>query len=54
MTMPKPVPQQPCRALIIFNNFHPYLYFLDTDGCFYNDAAFMVGTPPTCAMPANR
>ena len=26
--------------------FHPYLHVLATDGCFYNDAAFMV-CPPT-------
>jgi hypothetical protein len=29
-----------------FQNFHPHLHILSTDGCFYNDAAFMVCTPP--------
>ncbi len=29
-----------------FQNFNPYLHVLATDGCFYNDAAFMVCQPP--------
>ncbi len=29
-----------------FQNFHPHLHVLATDGCFYNDAAFMVCLPP--------
>ena len=29
-----------------FQNFHPHLHVLATDGCFYNDAAFMVCPPP--------
>ena len=29
-----------------FQNFHPHLHVLSTDGCFYNDAAFMVCPPP--------
>jgi hypothetical protein len=29
-----------------FQNFHPHLHVLSTDGCFYNDAAFMVCQPP--------
>ena len=29
-----------------FQNFHPHLHVLCTDGCFYNDAAFMVCPPP--------
>ena len=29
-----------------FQNFHPHLNVLATDGCFYNDAAFMICTPP--------
>ncbi len=29
-----------------FQNFHPHLHILSTDGCFYNDDAFMVCPPP--------
>ena len=29
-----------------FQNFHPHLHVLATDGCFYNDAAFMFCPPP--------
>ena len=29
-----------------FQNFNPHLHVLATDGCLYNDAAFMVCTPP--------
>ena len=29
-----------------FQNFHPHLHVLSTDGWFYNDAAFMVCPPP--------
>jgi len=29
-----------------FQNFNPHLHALATDGCFYNDAAFMVCPPP--------
>ncbi len=29
-----------------FQNFHPHLHVLSTDGCFYNDASFMVCSPP--------
>jgi hypothetical protein len=29
-----------------FQNFNPHLHVLATDGCFYNDAAFMVFPPP--------
>ena len=29
-----------------FQNFNPHLHALATDGCFYNDAAFMVCSPP--------
>jgi hypothetical protein len=29
-----------------FQNFNPHLHVLATDGCFYNDAAFMVCSPP--------
>ena len=29
-----------------FQNFHPHLHILATDGCFYNDGAFMVCPPP--------
>ena len=29
-----------------FQNFHPHLHVLASDGCFYNDAAFMVDPPP--------
>jgi hypothetical protein len=29
-----------------FQNFHPHLHVLATDGCFYNDDAFMVCPPP--------
>jgi hypothetical protein len=29
-----------------FQNFHPHLHVLATDGCFYHDAAFMVCPPP--------
>jgi hypothetical protein len=28
-----------------FQNFNPHLHVLGTDGCFYNDAAFMVCSP---------
>jgi hypothetical protein len=51
MMMPKPLLQSLCRALAYgsesdFQNFHPHLHVLATDGCFYNDAAFMVCPPP--------
>ena len=51
MMMPKPVLRSPCRVLASgsesdFQNFHPHLHVLATDGCFYNDAAFMVCPPP--------
>ena len=29
-----------------FQNYHPHLHVLATDGCFYNDDAFMVCPPP--------
>ena len=29
-----------------FQNFHPHLHVLSTDGCFYNNDAFMVCPPP--------
>jgi len=29
-----------------FQNFHPHLHVLATDGCVYNDDAFMVCPPP--------
>ena len=29
-----------------FQNFHPHLHVLATDGCFYNEGAFMVCPPP--------
>ena len=29
-----------------FQNFHPHLHILATDGCLYNDDAFMVCPPP--------
>jgi hypothetical protein len=29
-----------------FQNFHPHLHVLATDGCFYQDSAFMVCPPP--------
>ena len=29
-----------------FQNFHPHLHILCTDGCFYNDDAFMVCPAP--------
>jgi hypothetical protein len=29
-----------------FQNFHPHLHVLATNGCFYKDAAFMVCPPP--------
>jgi hypothetical protein len=29
-----------------FQNFNPHLHVLATDGCFYNDAAFIVCPPP--------
>jgi len=29
-----------------FQNFNPHLHVLATDGCFYNDSAFMVCSPP--------
>jgi hypothetical protein len=29
-----------------FQNFHPHLHILATDGCFYNNGAFMVCPPP--------
>ena len=32
-----------------FQNFNPHLHVLATDGCFYNDAAFMVCPPPDTA-----
>ncbi|MCJ7541527.1 MAG: transposase zinc-binding domain-containing protein [Desulfobacterales bacterium] len=32
-----------------FQNFHPHLHVLATDGCFYNDGAFMVCPPPKTA-----
>ena len=48
--------QSLCRALASgsqtygsesdFQNFHPHLHVLATDGCFYNDTAFMVCPPP--------
>ena len=45
MTMPKPVLQSPCRALVIFKIIiRPRI--LATDGCFYNDDAIMVCPPP--------
>jgi hypothetical protein len=51
---------QACAAVAIrsfgdFQNFHPYLHVLATDGCFYNDAAFMVCSPPdTGELCSNR
>jgi hypothetical protein len=32
-----------------FQNFHPHLHVLATDGLFYNDAAFMVCPAPMIA-----
>ena len=32
-----------------FQNFHPHLHVLATDGCFYNDGAFMIRPPPKTA-----
>ncbi|CAB1063007.1 hypothetical protein D1BOALGB6SA_7789 [Olavius sp. associated proteobacterium Delta 1] len=32
-----------------FQNFNPHLHVLATDGCFYNDAAFMACPPPGTA-----
>jgi hypothetical protein len=29
-----------------FQNFHPHLHVLTTDGCFYNEGAFIVCSPP--------
>ena len=29
-----------------FQKFHPHLHVLATDSCFYNDAAFIVCSPP--------
>ena len=29
-----------------FQNFHPHLHVLATNGCFYNDAGFVVCPPP--------
>ena len=29
-----------------FQNFHPHLHVLATDGCFFKDGAFMVCPPP--------
>ena len=56
MTMPKLVLRLPYRALASgseiygsesdFQNFYPHLHILSTDGCFYNDDAFMVCPPP--------
>jgi len=48
MMMPKRVLRVPCPAPggSDFQNFHPHLHVLATDGCFYNDAAFMV-----CPLP---
>ena len=44
MTMPKPVLRSPCRVLASgsesdFQNFHPHLHVLSTDGCFYKDSS---------------
>ena len=33
-----------------FQNFHPHLHVLTTDGCFYNDAAFMVCPVPDTSV----
>jgi hypothetical protein len=48
MTTSKPVLRLPYPALggSDFQNFHPHLHILSTDGCFYNDGAFMVCPPP--------
>ena len=48
MMMPKRVLRLPCPAPggSDFQNFHPHLHVLATDGCFYNDATFMV-----CPLP---
>jgi hypothetical protein len=56
MMMPEPALQSPYRALASgsqaygsesdFRNFHPHLHVLATDGCFYNDDAFMLCPPP--------
>ncbi|MBW1995959.1 MAG: transposase [Deltaproteobacteria bacterium] len=32
-----------------FQNFHPHLHVLSTDGCFYSDGAFMVCPAPKTA-----
>ncbi len=32
-----------------FQNFRPHLHVLATDGCFYNDGAFMICPPPKTA-----
>ena len=49
--MPKPVLRSPFSRLASgsesdFQNFHPHLHILSTDGCFYDDDAFMVCPPP--------
>jgi hypothetical protein len=46
MTMPKLALQLLCRGFGGFQNFHPHLHALATDGCFYKDSAFMVCRPP--------
>ena len=51
MTTPNPARQLPSKVLASgsesdFQKFNPHLHVLATDGCFYNDAAFMVCSPP--------
>ena len=45
MTTPNPARQLPSKVLVIFKILIR-IYVLATDGCFYNDAAFMVCSPP--------
>ena len=47
--MLKPVLRSPCRVLASgsesdFQNFHPHLHVLSTDGCFYKDSSDRVAT----------
>ena len=44
----EPTPRRDCGDLHFgdFQNFHPHLHILCTDGCFYDDDAFTVCPPP--------
>ena len=46
MMMPKPGAAVAVQPFGDFQNFHPHLHVLATDGCFYNDSAFMVCPSP--------